>query len=172
MYTNSDEEFDFLLIEEKAKLERLDLSYAELLNRAALSSLWAAKMEEAYEAANELLIENKQNLTHIGLALSNAKDGLVGAINGMSAAAINSLTEVFAEVVTLQKAQKVNKAKKAANAKHNAPGGSRDKQKAIQIAWASGNFTSRDICAEQEGAALGMSFSAARKALRNTPDPT
>ena len=42
---------------------------------------------------------------------------------------------------------------------------------AIKAAWASGKYSSRDVCAEQEAAALGMSFSIARKALRNTPDP-
>lgn len=46
------------------------------------------------------------------------------------------------------------------------------KRQKIREAWASGKYSSRDICAEQECAALGMSFSAARKALRNTPDVT
>ena len=41
----------------------------------------------------------------------------------------------------------------------------------IQKIWASGKYKSRDICAEQECAALKLSFSTARKALRNTPDP-
>lgn len=59
----------------------------------------------------------------------------------------------------------------AANARHDKPGGSRSKADAIRELWATGNFDSRDICAEQGCAALGMSFSAARKALRNTPDP-
>jgi hypothetical protein len=58
-------------------------------------------------------------------------------------------------------------AKAAANARHNRPGGSRDKQRQIREIWATGKYSSRDICAEQECAALGMSFSAARKALRN-----
>ena len=58
-------------------------------------------------------------------------------------------------------------AKAAANARHNQPGGSRDKQRRIREIWATGNYSTRDICAEQECAALGMSFSAARKALRN-----
>jgi hypothetical protein len=62
-------------------------------------------------------------------------------------------------------------AKAAANAKHNRPGGSRDKQKQIRDLWATGKYLTRDLCAEQEYAALGMSFSAARKALRNTPEP-
>jgi hypothetical protein len=58
-------------------------------------------------------------------------------------------------------------AKAAANARHNQPGGSRDKQRRIREIWATGKYSSRDICAEKECAALGMSFSAARKALRN-----
>lgn len=58
-------------------------------------------------------------------------------------------------------------AKAAANARHSQPGGSRDKQNQIREIWATGKYSSRDLCAEQECAALGMSFSAARKALRN-----
>lgn len=60
--------------------------------------------------------------------------------------------------------------KSGADAKHGKPGGSWEKQAAIRAAWASGKFDSRDICAEQECASLGMSFSSARKALRGTPD--
>ena len=62
-------------------------------------------------------------------------------------------------------------ARKAANARHDRPGGSRDRQQQIRAIWATGKYTSRDRCAEEECAELGMSFSAARKALRNTPDP-
>ena len=62
-------------------------------------------------------------------------------------------------------------AKAAADARHDQPGGSREKQRLIRERWASGKYSTRDICAEQECAALDMSFSAARKALRNTPNP-
>ena len=62
-------------------------------------------------------------------------------------------------------------AKAAANALHDQPGGSRDKQRQIREIWASGKYTSRDICAEQECAALKMSFKAARNALINQPKP-
>jgi hypothetical protein len=58
-------------------------------------------------------------------------------------------------------------ARTAANARHDRPGGSRDKQRQIREIWATRKYLSRDLCAEQECAALGMSFSAARKALRN-----
>jgi hypothetical protein len=63
-------------------------------------------------------------------------------------------------------------AKAAANARHNRPGGSRGKQRQIREIWATGKYSSRDICADEECAALGMSFSAARKALTNAPVPS
>jgi len=62
-------------------------------------------------------------------------------------------------------------AKAAADALHNKPGGSREKRNAIQAIWASGKYTSRDRCAEEECGALDMSFSAARNALKNQPKP-
>lgn len=66
----------------------------------------------------------------------------------------------------------VDNARLAADARHSMPGGSREKRRQIITAWASGKYSSRDICAEQECAALGMSFSTARKALRGTPEPS
>lgn len=62
-------------------------------------------------------------------------------------------------------------AKSAADARHNRPGGSRHKRQQIRDIWASGKYSSRDICAEQECAALGMSPSTARRALQGTPEP-
>ncbi len=64
-------------------------------------------------------------------------------------------------------------AKKAADARHSKPGGSRDLKAQIQEIWATGKYQSRDICAEQEWAGLGFgSPKAARNALINTPPPT
>ena len=63
-------------------------------------------------------------------------------------------------------------ARDAANARHDQPGGSRDKQRQIREIWASGKYSSRDLCAEQECAALEMSISTARRALNNTPEPS
>ena len=69
-------------------------------------------------------------------------------------------------------AQRSRIATNAADALHSKPGGNRDKAEQIRKIWDSGKYTSRDICAEQECAAIGMAFSTARKALRNTPAPT
>jgi hypothetical protein len=74
--------------------------------------------------------------------------------------------------IALAKAHAAGSALKAANAKHSRPGGSRDLADRMRKIWASGKYASLDICAEQECGALDMSFSAARKALRNTPDPS
>lgn len=63
------------------------------------------------------------------------------------------------------------RAKAAANSLHNKPGGSREKQAAIRAIWATGKYKSRVRCAEEECAALDMSFDAARKALRCIPRP-
>jgi hypothetical protein len=64
------------------------------------------------------------------------------------------------------------KARAAAEARHSKPGGSRDLQKKMQEAWASGKFGTREECAEQEYAAIGFrTIGAARRALQGTPDP-
>lgn len=43
----------------------------------------------------------------------------------------------------------------------------------IKVIWASGKYSSRDVCAEQEYSGLGFgSFKAARNALTKTPDPS
>ena len=63
-------------------------------------------------------------------------------------------------------------AQAAASARHSQPGGSRDKQNQIREMWASGKYSSKNICAEQECAGLNMSYDAARKALNNMPDPS
>jgi len=63
--------------------------------------------------------------------------------------------------------------KKAADARHNKPGASRDLHKEIKAIWASGKFRSRDDCADEEWQAVGFgSRKVARNALLHTPDPT
>lgn len=69
-------------------------------------------------------------------------------------------------------AQASAKGAHAARKRHSQPGGSDAKREAIRKAWATGKFSSRDACAEQESAALGMSFSTARRHLRGTEDPS
>ena len=65
-----------------------------------------------------------------------------------------------------------SRAAAAVNIRHNKSGGSNEKKRNIIKIWGSGKYTTREICAEEECGDLGISFSTARKALRNTPDPT
>jgi len=73
------------------------------------------------------------------------------------------------EALTLERKAR---AKHAADERHSQPGGPRERKETIREIWATGKYSSRDICAEEEWQAVGYgSFAAARKALRNTPDP-
>ncbi|MGB0722305.1 MAG: hypothetical protein ACPGU7_07895 [Gammaproteobacteria bacterium] len=63
------------------------------------------------------------------------------------------------------------RARRAAMARHAKPGESHEKNARIRELWASGKYDTRDRCAEEECRDLGMSYSAARRALYNTPDP-
>lgn len=64
-------------------------------------------------------------------------------------------------------AHKSETAREAVNARHNKPGGAKERREKIRAAWASGNYTSKNICAEEEYDACGYtSAEAARKALR------
>ncbi len=63
--------------------------------------------------------------------------------------------------------------KRAANALHGKPGGNREKADKIRTIWATGKFTDRNTCAEEEYAGLGFgAYKTAREALKNTPDPS
>ncbi len=93
---------------------------------------------------------------------------------GQSQSAMNSKADTCRPATTMQIGSpdwfKQN-AKAAADARHNQPGGSREKRNAIRAIWASGKYTSRDRCAEEECAALGIASSTARNALKKQPNP-
>ena len=58
------------------------------------------------------------------------------------------------------------RARLAANARHDKPGGAREKQAMLLAEWKTGKYKTKDKCAEKAGRALGMSYDAARKVLR------
>jgi hypothetical protein len=96
-------------------------------------------------------------VTFSGNGLSAEKDTLLRAVEGDTQEPVSTWLK--------------KKARAAAQARHSKPGGSRDMQERMRAIWASGKYTTRDRCAEEECGALGISFSTARKALRNTPQP-
>lgn len=84
-------------------------------------------------------------------------------LNDLHAATIKKLPEISDYL------QKRKSGKLGAAAKHKKTDAAKEEIKKI---WAAGKYSSRDVCAEQECAALNISFSTARRALRNTPEPT
>ena len=115
-------------------------------------------MDEVQESANKLGV------------LAKAESQKRTELEGFTGPAIRLVNASLARLVKvrtdLSKTGKV-----AANALHDQPGGSRERNASICALWASGKYSDRDRCAEEECAALNMSFSAARRALRNTPKP-
>lgn len=59
------------------------------------------------------------------------------------------------------------RARAAANARHNKAGGSRDRREKIIEIWKSGKYDTKDLCAEEECRAFGIAYSTARKYLTN-----
>lgn len=80
-----------------------------------------------------------------------------------------ALAEVIIDQIEFEKRLRKSKAKFAAIKRHETTDAAKKK---IREIWGTGKYTSRDICAEQECAGLNLSFSTARKALRNTPNNT
>ena len=161
------------LEEHKRVIEERKLSYEDLLDFAACTM---ADFEN-YELENEEL----KKLLDVYEGLLEAQQVAVEMLkqNYNERLGIAELSELFKTIrrflegqIRGREQQKKIQGVVAANARHSKPGGSRDKQQKIREIWASGHYSSRDICAEEECAGLGMSFSAARKALRGTPDPT
>lgn len=130
-----------------------------------------------YQATREFLSAMAEILPAVALSLQQAgkisemlhseNEGLSSIQEVLDIQPVNALT--LAHLIRLERNRT---GKKAADARHDAPGGAREKQVRIREIWATGKYSSRDICAEQEFAGLDWSFSSARKALRKTPKPT
>lgn len=164
--------FDFLVSAKKKELKGMGLSYDELLNQAAYWSCAVDKLEKANESLGGLFSMIHSDIKSGTLFMAEI-DKLKKDYEEKMAAYRGILNEemekAFAKGAVTQKHRQ---AIAAAEARHSKPGGSREKVQKIRQLWASGKYKSRDICAEQECAALDMSFATARKALRGTPAPT
>lgn len=89
---------------------------------------------------------------------------VLGAADGL---VFPSFAEAQARACAI-KADRTRGAREKAARRHARTAAAKD---AVRAAWASGKYSTRALCAEQEAAELGISFDTARKALRNTPDP-
>lgn len=142
-------------IDRKTVLEKEKLTHDDLLFRAAINEIAADKLHKAIKGWEEMNLLNQR--------IAEAAVFMIENIGAMNTEEITALKNQIKSAISTR----TSIAKNAADARHNKPGGSRDKQKQILAIWATGKYNSKDVCAEQECAALDMSFSAARKALRN-----
>ena len=150
------------LLEKSERIEALEIVLGKSLTFEQPIRSLAQYMDNAKETAQLICLykevrEAEEKLDH----LAELRDSLREMEEG--------ITDQICEgsIRVMESASRRGKA--AAEARHNKPGGSRSKAEEMLRLWASGKYSSRDICAEQECAALGLSFSTARKALRNTP---
>nr|WP_315228497.1 hypothetical protein [uncultured Albidiferax sp.] len=114
-------------------------------------------------------------LRHYAAAFFVARDVAAGGLAGLPEFFYPRLVRVIEESKSLGDTQHRKKAsalgRARVNARYDKPGGTRDKQKEIIARWATGNFRTRDICAQEEADFVGMKYAAARKALTGTPNP-
>lgn len=165
------ESYDVRVSKERSRLEQLNLTYEELFKLAVDYANSLDFYETAYEVATVTLNKYED--------IMNSQQSVIDELNHRynSAVALGKINSSIKDKLhqtekSLEKHKTTSRTRAAANARHSKPGGSKEKHEEIRRIWASGKYTSRDICAEQECAGLNISFATARKALRNTPAPS
>ena len=168
MKSFEDIDIDAKTEEQKATLRACDHSYDELLDNAAFFMVWSGHMEDAYNYVNDMCEMYEEQIDSLTTALETFE-----VQNKKNILKISELSDERRKQYLFagRSLDRKLRAKHAANTRHSKPGGSREIKEKIRAIWATGKYSSRDICAEQECAALGISFSTARKALINTPTP-
>lgn len=122
------------------------------------SNLWRATLLyliEYYAKVFEVLRGGKAAVSDLG-ALIDAQAGMI---------------ELLKSQLVGNSRLKTDWGKLGADTLHSRPDGSREKRAKVLEAWATGRYPNKDICAEKEAERLEISFSTARKALRNAPAP-
>jgi hypothetical protein len=152
----------------KAMYRLRELSNEEMIDEAAYWRDWATFMEVSYEKEKRFANLYERLIDLYDVVFEKSKEIYY---RDMTESERNKIEAIKEALKSGRKQERTERAKLAANTRHSKPGGSRDKRAQIRAIWATGKYSSRDRCAEEECAGLDMSFSAARKALRNTPDP-
>lgn len=149
-----------------------------------LMQRWAKHTAEGHEFAASVglfMAKTKvatQNAEEISTMLHASAHSLSSIQEFINEHPIDALTVV--RLISLERERGVSRIEIEAHKRMSSKGGTkRDeilghkaKRESILQLWASGKYTTRDRCAEEECAALNMSYSVARRTLRNTPDPT
>jgi hypothetical protein len=122
-----------------------------------------AKFDTELDKAKEAFIDNELVTTKV---LNDSFDVQIKTTDML----INH-HDTLTESINRARAFVRNRASRGGKAKYQ-KSGAEDKKNNIRSIWATGKYSTRDICAEEEYNALGfISFGEARKALKNTPKP-
>jgi ATP sulfurylase len=131
---------------------------------------------EGYKATREFLLTMSADMILMALSIQQAErisemihsedEGLSAIQDVLNMQPVNALT--LAHLIHLERTRTANK---GADAKHNKPGGSREKCEKMRKIWASGKYRTKAECAEKEHTKLAMKFESARNALKGEPSP-
>jgi hypothetical protein len=135
---------------------------------------WEAKELEMHKAGLRLSKEVEQAFTSAKKILPLFEHGDLNDFYTMEP--VNGLTLLAAcSMINDDSKSKAIKTLNSARGKNAADKGhakNRERKQEIKEIWATGKYTTRDICAEEEYEGLGYkTFGTARKALQGTPDP-
>jgi hypothetical protein len=143
------------------------MSEDDFLRTIALIFMQSEEMETEIDILNSRIGKHELALGLFSSESNTLTAEMREAIIQDMAKSNNRIANALVKGVKLRSAAQGRKGGKAKDVNT----GSHQKRENIREIWATGRYTSRDICAEQECAALNMSFSTARKALRGTPEP-
>ncbi|MDO9278638.1 MAG: hypothetical protein Q7U05_08780 [Polaromonas sp.] len=146
-----------------------DYSFDQLLERFALAQLEADTYKRLFNETNEFFEKIDRNQMGKNWQKSEM-ERLCDLVEDIKKAQNSLVQKMYLSGVKTMEIKASRRAKKAANFLHSKPGGSHEKKAAILKIWASGKYWSRDLCAEEECAGIGLSYSKTRKHLIGTPD--
>ncbi len=155
------------------KIAEIEARYKEILTFDQAVHFFATYKVLLEEVKNSYKWLSQESVRVLDKSVLDVDELATQANNALDLSEHHLVERLSAEAALIEsKESAVRRATQAADARHNKPGGARVKRLQIQRIWASGKYSSRDRCAEEECGALDMSFATARKALRNIPNPT
>ncbi|MGB7934144.1 MAG: hypothetical protein WCH04_18330, partial [Gammaproteobacteria bacterium] len=139
------------LAEHKSRLHGKNMSYEDLLDYAALYSSWCELLEFENENLKKILDAMERIVFSERELCATQKANHDQLIKILELHELVTTTGRFLEgQIKGRDTQKKMHGVKAANARHSKPGGSRERVQQMRAFWASGKYSSRDICTEQE----------------------
>lgn len=170
---NHDVNSDSDLTDEPLSRDEVESGFGILMkfSRNMAQSLRSSALEASTKGDNQLLDDLCINAAiNILMAIDGALVCIfVGDMEGYSEALIHIATQhqLLNEFQTDKETTRIRRKERARFAAKKRHGPINKAKEVLKAIWATGKYSSKDVCAEQESAGLGMSFSTARKALRN-----